>query len=136
MIRSLLSATFILAVAMPALGEDKIEFKKLKGAWARETKDGAKLVFDFKDEKTMLVKLTNGDGKVEIEADYSIDGDGKLTGIITKSDAKDGNGPPKDTKFGFKIELGKEKMVLSNLTGVEGAEAKELVEGEYKKKTD
>src|SRR5262245_3985134 len=135
MIRSLLSAAFILAVAMPALGEDKVEFKKLKGAWTRDTKDGAKLVFDFKDEKTMKVQLASGDGKMEVEAEYSIDGDGKLTGIITKADAS-GNGPPKDTKFGFKIELGKEKMVLSELSGVEGNEAKELVEGEYKKKTD
>lgn len=135
MIRSLLPAALVLAVAMPALGEDKVEFKKLKGAWARETKDGAKLTFDFKDEKTMKVQLANGDGKMEIEAEYSIEGDGTLTGIITKADAS-GNGPPKDTKFGFKIELGKETMVLSKLTGVDSNEAKELVEGEYKKKTD
>ena len=88
MIRSLLSAVFILAVAMPVLSEDKVEFKKLKGAWLREVQ-GTKLLYKFKSDSKMEAHLTpqGADKAIVVMVDYTTDKDGVLSGAITKVEA-------------------------------------------------
>ena len=135
--RVLLPTLLLLATAMPAMAADKIDFKKLKGSWSREL-DGAKIVMNFKDEKTAHTTITppGSTDSMEVESEYTLDKDGVLSGTITKVTAKGNDGPEKGHKFSFKIELAKDVLTLSKLTGVDDENAKKLVEGEYKKKTD
>ncbi len=135
--RFLVPALVMAAMAQSAFAADQVNAKKLKGAWARES-NGAKIVFQFKDEKKMRVVLTPPDANVtiEVEADYTLDKDGVLAGVITETKGGDG-GPAKGDKFGFKIELGKDSITVSDLTGDHSnEEVKKVVEGVYKKKND
>ncbi len=86
----------------------------------------------------MRVLLTPPDANVavEVDADYTLDKDGTLAGVITEVKGGEG-GPNKGDKFGFKIKLGKESITVSDLTGDHADDnVKQIIEGEYKKKTD
>ena len=135
MIRRLIPAVAVLALAAPVLAADKVEFKKLKGTWEREVNEN-KISFEFKDEKKLLclLKPAGVDNAIEFTCEYTIDKDGKLSGEIKSVDKKgsDAQVPEAGTKFGFKIELGEKKIILSDAEVPEGA--KQLVEGEYSKK--
>lgn len=138
MLRRMLAAMVVLAVAVPVLADDKVDAKKLKGKWEREI-CGVKLLYEFKNDKEMKAFLTppNAEKPTVVEIDYTLDKEGILTGVITKVDTPDGQGGPnKGDKFTFKIELGKETFIVSDFKGIEGDEVKKMVEGEYKKKTD
>src|SRR6266581_1618034 len=136
MFRRLLAAAVILAFAVPVLAEDKIDAKKLKGSWLREVQ-GTKLLYKFKDNGKMEGHLTpaGADKPIIVSVDYTIENDGTMTGVITKIENGNEGGPQKGDKFSMKLELGKETMIISDFKGVEGAEIKQLVEGEYKKQT-
>lgn len=132
--RFLVPAVVMVAITQAAFAADKVDAKKLKGAWVREA-NGAKIVFQFKDEKKMRVLLTPPDANVTVEADYTLDKDGVLAGVITET--KGDGGPNVGDKFGFKIELGKDIITVSDLTGDHANDdIKKVVEGEYKKKND
>src|SRR5688572_27229299 len=105
MFRRLLAAAFVLAVAVPALADDKVDAKKLKGAWLREVQ-GTKLLYKFKDDSKMEALLTPAgqDKPIVVSVDYTLDKDGVLSGVITKVDnAGDGGGPQVGDKFSFKM---------------------------------
>jgi hypothetical protein len=137
MIRRLLAATFVLALALPAMADDKFDTKKLKGTWLREV-ENLKLTYQFKSEDKMVAKVMppGADKAIIVEADITIDKNGVLSGVITKVDTN-GNegGPAKGDKFSFRIEIGKETLIVSDFKGIEG-DVKQLVEGEYKRQTD
>src|SRR5262245_35571681 len=138
MFRRLLASAVVLAFAVPALADGKVDAKKLKGSWLREVQ-GTKLLYKFKDESKMEALLTpaGADKPIVVSVDYTIDKDGVLSGLITKVDNNgDQGGPQQGDKFSFKIEMGKETLIVSDLKGVEGEQVKQLVEGEYKKHTD
>lgn len=136
MLKKLVPVAAILFLAAPALAADKVDVKKLKGTWERDTGNNVKISFEFKDEKTMVCRIT-ADQTVEMDCSYSVDKEGVLSGEITNIDKKGNDSlPDKGTKFAFTIEAGEKKIVLSKLT-VNGANddgAKQLVEGEYSKK--
>src|SRR5437773_1479413 len=137
MMRRLLALTFVLALAAPALAEEKVDAKKLKGTWVREV-EGTKLVYKFKDEKTMTALLTpaGADQPITVNVDYSLDKDGVLSGVLTKVEGGGDDGPKAGDKFTFKVEIGKETLIISDFKGIGDENVKKLVEGEYKKKTD
>ena len=138
MFRRLLAAAFVLALVVPAMADDKVDAKKLKGNWLRDVQ-GTKLLYKFKDGGKMEAHLTpqGADKPIIVSVDYTVDKDGVVTGVITKvENANEGGGPQKGDKFTMKVEIGKETMIVSDFKGVEGAEVKQLVEGEYKKQTD
>jgi hypothetical protein len=136
MIRRLLAAAFVIALAVPAFAEDKFDAKKLKGNWLRDA-GGTKLLYKFKDAGKMEARLTpqGQDTSVIVSVDYTVDKDGTVTGVITKIE-NGGDGPKQGDKFTMKVEVGKETLIVSDFKGVEGAEIKQLVEGEYKKQSD
>src|SRR5262245_46416261 len=137
MFRRLLAAAVIVAFAVPVLADEKIDAKKLKGSWLREVQ-GTKLLYKFKDDTKMEAHLTpaGADKPIVVSVDYTIK-DGVLSGLITKVDnGGDQGGPQQGDKFSFKLEVGKETLIVSDLKGVEGEQVKQLVEGEYKKQTD
>ena len=53
MLRRLIPATLLLVMAAPALAEDKVDAKKLKGTWVREV-NNTKISFEFKNENEYL----------------------------------------------------------------------------------
>jgi predicted PilT family ATPase len=138
MIRSCLAAVAAIVIAMPAVAADKVDAKKVKGKWSREV-DGNSLIFEFKDEKTMHVHLkpAGADKAAIVKCEIKLEADGKLTGKITEVE-KNGleNAPPAGEEFGFKIEVGEKKLIISEFKGPGDDGAKQLVEGEYKKHTD
>jgi hypothetical protein len=137
MIRRPLAVAFVLAVAVPAMADDKFDAKKLKGNWAREVQ-GTKLLYKFKDEGKMEAHLTpqGADKPIVASVDYTVDKDSVLTGVITKIENGGDGGPQKGDKFSMKVEIGKETMIVSDFKGVGDNDVKQLVEGEYKKQTD
>jgi hypothetical protein len=138
MTRRILAAAFVLALAVPAMADDKVDAKKLKGNWLREVQ-GTKLLYKFKDDGKMEAQLTpqGADKAIIVSVDYTVEKDGVLSGVITKvENGGDNGGPQKGDKFSMKIEVGKETLIVSDFKGVEGAEVKQLVEGEYKRQTD
>lgn len=137
MMRRMLAATFVLVLAVPAMAEDKFDVKKLKGSWVREV-EGAKMVFKFDGDKGFKAELTppGATDPFNIDSDFTIDKDGVLKGEITKVESKNEGGPKKGDKYSFKIEVGKEKLIVSEFKNDGGDEAKKLVEGEYSKKAD
>jgi hypothetical protein len=121
--------------AAPLLAADP-PAKKTKpvGAWVRETGDW-KLTFDIKADDTLTVKLSNGTVSFQIQADYGVTKDGTLFGYLTgiKKVGED-NGPSEGDMFSFRFKIDKDTLTLSDLGGTHvNAEAKNLVEGEYKK---
>lgn len=136
MLQRLIPVALLLVLVAPALAEDKLDAKKLKGTWVREV-DNNKISFEFKDDKAFRCRLHPSgaeDGPV-IDCEYTIDKDGIVNFSITEIDKKGvDNLPDKGTKFSFKIEAGKEKLTISEFKGTEDPGAKSLVEGEYKKK--
>lgn len=138
MFRTLLVSTIALVLAVPAIAADKVDAKKLKGTWVREV-DGNKLTFVFKDDKAMEAHLmpSGADKAAVVKCEIQIDKDGKLTGKITEVE-KNGieNAPPVGEEFSFKIKVGKETLTVSDFKGPGEDGAKQIVEGEYKKKVD
>ena len=138
MIRRLLAVAFVLAVAAPAIAEDKFDSKKIKGAWLREVQ-GTKVLFQFKDDGKLTAKVTpaGADKAMTVTSDITIDKDGALSGVISEVD-QNGNegGPMKGDKYSFKIEVGKETLIISDFKGVGDESVKQLIEGEYKRHND
>src|SRR5436190_962084 len=101
MFRRLLAAAFVLALAVPAMADDKFDAKKLKGNWLRDAQ-GTKLLYKFKDDGKMEAHLTpQGAEKTTIvSVDYTVDKDGVVSGVITKIENPPGDGgPQKGDKF-------------------------------------
>ncbi|MFL5342344.1 MAG: hypothetical protein ACJ8F7_19525 [Gemmataceae bacterium] len=110
----------------------------LKGTWVREV-NNTKISFTFKDGKTFrcVLKPEGADDGPTIDCDYTLGKNGVMEFVITEIDKKGvDNLPNKGDKFSFKLETGKEKLTISDFKGGDSPEAKQLVEGEYSKKTD
>jgi len=138
MLRRMLAVSFVLVLAAPMMADDKVDAKKLKGKWERET-EGVKLAYEFKSDTSMKALLTpqGADKPIVVEIDYTLDKDGVLSAVITDVKAEEGaGGPAKGDKFTFKVEVGKETLIVSDYKGIGDENVKKLVEGEYKKKTD
>jgi len=134
MIRRMFAVVAVLAFAGPALAADKVDFKKLKGAWERKA-DEITITFDFKDEKKLMCHLKPNDAEkaIEFKCEYSIK-DGVVSGEI-KGVEKNGiniDVPGEGTKFSFKIEAGEKKVIISDAKN--GDQAVDLINGEYSKK--
>lgn len=123
-----------LVVVLPALvaAEDKPAAKPA-GTYTREAGE-RKVSFTFKAD-TVVIQVDTGTEKITIDAAYGVTKDGLLFAAITKVDRTgDGGGPTKDDLFGFKYEVSKGGLTISDLKGTHvNEDSKKLVEGEYKK---
>jgi hypothetical protein len=133
--RLLVTSALLVFAAIPALADEKVDAKKLKGKWEREI-DGNKLVFNFKDDKTMqaLLTLSGATDVIEVNCDYKLD-DGVVTLTIVKLDKKGQDlEVEKDDSYSFKVELSQDKITVSDMKGSKVNDTvKQVVEGEYKK---
>jgi len=137
MLRRMLAACAVLVfVATGALADDKVDAKKLLGKWEREV-DSNKLVFEFKDDKTMRCLLTpsGATDAIEVNCDYKLGDDAVVSLTIVKVDKKGQDiDAEKDDSFSFKVEMSKDKFTISDLKGSKVNDTvKQIVEGEYKK---
>ncbi|HXG10100.1 MAG TPA: hypothetical protein VNK04_09955 [Gemmataceae bacterium] len=106
------------------------------GVWTRTVGDRS-IKFDIQADRLKVTLAEGTDRSIVIDASYTIK-EGVLSGVIKKVELKgvDG-GPSEGSKFSFRIKVDKDRMTLSELKGDDGTavndEAKQLVEGEYKK---
>jgi len=134
--RMLVACAVLVFVATGVLADDKVDAKKLLGKWEREV-DSNKLVFEFKDDKTMRCLLTpsGATDSIEVNCDYKLGDDGVVSLTVVKIDKKGMDiDTEKDDSFSFKVEPGKDKITISDLKGSKVNDTvKQIVEGEYKK---
>ncbi len=129
-----LAASLLLAPLAGAAEDAKA--KPPLGTWVRKVGDNS---VRFKITKDKLhATIRHGDAGFELEATYEVDKDGVLKGKITKVEKKGTDGGPSEGEmFSFKFKLDGDAMTVSEVKGNDGQEvggdAKELVEGEYKK---
>ena len=140
MLRRLLPSLAIVVLAgCPALAEEKKTANALKGTWVREVNNTI-ISFEFKDDKTFICRLRPSDGNddnaVKATCEFKLGKKGVMEFTITDIDKKGlDNLPDKGSKFTFKVEPGKEKLVISDFAGDAATdEAKNIVNGEYTKK--
>src|SRR5687767_5714827 len=127
--RSMLAACLVLALTLTATAQPG-KTKAPLGTWVREA-GKAKAEFKF-EEKSLTVTMKKDDASLVIETDYGIAKDGTIFGRIAKVNSSTGEGPDPGMLFSFKIKMGKDTLTISELTGTDNAEARQLIEGEYK----
>ncbi len=129
-----LAMLLLLVSATMGVDEKDVGKKKPIGTWKRTAGDHS-ITFTIKGD-TLRVVMKGGDNVVEVDADYGVSKDGVLFGRISKG-AKEGEGPSEGDLFSFRFKIAKETLTLSELkTPHDSAEARELVEGEYRKQKD
>jgi uncharacterized cupin superfamily protein len=121
----------LLSTAPLSAGDTKA--KKPLGTW---TKTAGDIEVTFRFEADTLQCTLSGMGIViDIAADYGMSKDGYVFGRITKVEKKGACvGPKAGDLFVFRFQAKDNSLTISNLGPAENADAKELIEGDYKKK--
>ena len=135
MARCSVAAVLAVLLAAPAgLADDKkAEVKKPLGTWVREV-GGNTVSFTFEADALQCVITNAGGERIIVTAPYGVAEGDTIFGLITKVE-KTGGGPEKGELFSFRFQLDKDKLTLSDLKSTaDREEAKQLVQGEYKKK--
>jgi hypothetical protein len=131
----LFAGGFALALAVfaggPVAAEDKKEEKRT--TWVKEAGE-VTLTFEMGKE-TAKYTVTIGENAAILKAKLKWDKD-TVTSEITDVEVKGNfpNAPKKGEKVTFKWVVKDDKATLSEMTGDNAEGAKDLVEGEYKKK--
>lgn len=122
----------VLAGTMPlAAGDTKS--KKPLGNWSKSTGD-FEVKFHFNAE-TLTCTLSGSGVLIDIEADYGMAKDGTIFGRVSKVEKKGiCAGPKVGDVFTFRAQVKDKMLTISNLGPGEDADARQLIEGEYKKK--
>jgi hypothetical protein len=124
---SLALAAVLLLASGAAAADDAA--KKLQGTWNRSV-GNQKVTFSFKAD-SMSVLITDGNNTLKVQCEYGVTKDGNmLYGIITNVE---GNGPNKGDPFSFHIKVEKDTLTLDEMKGTDSPEAKQLIQGDYKK---
>jgi hypothetical protein len=127
----------VLALAVLAGGLARAEDKKPTkpaGTWVRELGGDNKLTFTFKGD-TMTGTIAAGGGMIEFEAAIGVTTTGKVFGVMTKVKKPGDGGPSEGDLFSFDFTVKGDTAELADLKGTHvSPEAKQSVEGEYKKK--
>ncbi len=102
--------------------------------WEREA-NGIELKFEF-GKDSLKITAMQGDNGTEFTCKSTIDNEGLVKATVTESTEK-GNFPPtpkKGFEFSFKWKEDGDKATVSEFKWEGLEEAKDIVEGEYKKK--
>jgi hypothetical protein len=127
--RILFASCAVLALAVSATAQPG-KTKAPLGTWVREAGD-ARIEFKF-EEKAMKVSIKKGDDSLVFDNDYGVGRGGVIFGRIYKVDSSSGAAPDAGTLFAFKAKVAKDTLTISDLTGTDNAEARQLIEGDYK----
>jgi hypothetical protein len=118
------------AASLPG-GDKKIS--KPVGTWARSAGD-LEVKFQIKDD-TLKCTLSGMGLTLDIDADYAMSKDGVIFGRISKVDKKGADvGPNVGDLFTFKFAVKDNVLTISDLGPQNNADARELIEGDYKAK--
>jgi hypothetical protein len=83
----------------------------------------------------MTAELKNSSGEgLTVKAKITVGEDGVVKGEIEGVEGNSPNPPEKGEKFSFKTKVAKGTLTISEMEGTGGDAAKQLVEGDYKKK--
>ncbi len=102
------------------------------GTWVKDVGDNS-ITFHFKRD-SMQVVLKNASGSCTVDADYGTTKSGVIFGIVTAVKNEGINGPPEGLLFSFEASVAKDILTIKDLKGTDNEEAKQAVQGDYKKK--
>ena len=103
-----------------------------EGTYERKAGDTVISLSFGKDGLKTTIK--GGDVVADIESAFGITKKNVVFGIITKVKAGDGtDGPAEGHLFSFRVQVNNDTLVVSDLKGTDDENAKQIVEGEYKK---
>jgi hypothetical protein len=133
MLRCTVIAVALCLLSTAPLTAGGTKAKKPLGTW---TKTAGDLDVTFHFEADTLKCTLSGMGVViDIDADYGMSKDGHIFGRITKVDKKGACvGPKAGDLFVFRLQAKDNSLTISNLGPADDADAKMLIEGDYKKK--
>ena len=123
----------LLVLVSGAAGVDEKGTAKSRpvGIWKRSAGDNS-ITFTIKGD-TLHVVVKAGGNTTEVDADYGVSKDEVLFARINQS-KKEGDGPSEGDLFSFRFRVENDTLTVSELkTHNDSAEAKELVQGEYKR---
>ncbi|HZT80821.1 MAG TPA: hypothetical protein VFA26_11385 [Gemmataceae bacterium] len=113
--------------------QDKDKAARPVGVWTRSA-DDHKITFDIRKDDKLFVTLNQGERVVKVEATYKVGKDNQLTMKVTKVELKGvDNGPSEGQEFSFRFKVVDGTMTVSDLKGTDSEEAKNVVQGEYKR---
>lgn len=129
---------FLLVAAQGPAADVKADGKKPVGTWVRDLGNNT-VTFTFAADNTLTCVITGvgGDGTLTVHAAYGVAEGDTVFAVITKVEKKGtSDGPDKGELFGFRFKEDKDTLTLSDMRSTleNAAGAKQLVEGEYKKK--
>lgn len=104
--------------------------KKPIGTWERQAGD-TQIRFEITADRLRV--SVKGSETTTVECDYGVTRDGVLFGVVDKVEKQGEGGPSKGDLFSFKFSVDKDTLTVSELKGTDNADAKQAVEGEYKK---
>jgi hypothetical protein len=124
-------AIFVCAVVCVALqaGSAEAQAKKPVGTWVK-TGD-VTVTFTFEAE-TLTCKLEFGGDALNVKADYGMSKDGVIFGRINMVDKQGGGGPSEGDVFTMRFSVKDGTLTITNLGPDSNADARPLIEGEYK----
>ena len=133
MMRCAMVAVVVMSFTGASLpGGDK-KIQKPVGTWARSAGD-IEVKFQIKED-TLKCTLSGMGLTIDVDADYAMSKDGVIFGRINKVDKKGGCvGPNVGDLFTFKFTVKDNVLTISELGPQNVADARELIEGEYKAK--
>jgi hypothetical protein len=127
------AAVCVLLAALPLSAGDTKKPARPSGSWAKTAGD-FEVRFDFQAD-TLKCTLTGGGVTLTIDADFAVAKDGTVFGRISKVDKQGGNvGPNAGDLFSFKFKTKGDTLTISELGPESNADARQLIEGDYKKK--
>jgi hypothetical protein len=127
---TLLVLAALLLAGLTAQGAD--EKGRPVGKWERSSGD-TKIVFDIAADNMKVAISDSSGNSIKVEASYTVK-DGVLSGVVKKVEKVGVDaGPNEGDKFSFAFKVEKDQLTISDLKGPESEEAKNLVQGEYKK---
>jgi hypothetical protein len=129
MLRSFIAATALVFALTASSHAENPTAGKLHGSWKRDAGGDVSITFHFKHD-TLQVELKKDDGAVTLEAEYAVTSKGVLIGLVTKVD---GNGPQVGDGFRFTFAVNGDTLTIKDLGGKADDQAKNVVEGDYKK---
>jgi hypothetical protein len=125
-----LTALLLTGASLPG-GETKA--KKPLGTWSRSAGE-LEVKFQIKED-TLKCTISGMGLTIDVDADYAMSKDGVIFGRVNKVEKKGACvGPNVGDLFTFKFAVKDNVMTVSELGPQNNADARELVEGDYKAK--
>lgn len=130
-----LLAAIVLGSAAPA--EEKEDAPKLSGAWVRQADGGAEITLHFKTKDELAATAKLGEATIDAQCKYAVEKDGTVKVAVASLSTRGElpNRPDAGLMFEFKFAINGDTATLSDFKIADMEGAKEVMEGEHKRKT-